>query len=247
MKKIEAIGIAQIAKEQLYKEEELSIHSRFENSMNLLSGSNLIYLGERALPFGLQIENFEDIKSSESVVYEDNNIIFTYQGIERYIKIDELDIIEDHHKGKLCKFKEKLELLKNYVELQTLKPLTYYLGRGQGLTPSGDDFLVGLYCVSFCNNHLQELMQDLKNIKFRDYTTTISAEYLEAARKGHFNPDLLELLACETKEEFENIVNEILAIGHSSGKDTLEGIQLGLNMIDKETKYEKENCGGTGW
>lgn len=247
MKKILGLGISHRANQELKKAKELSIHSKFEQSMNVLSGNNLIYIGERALPFGLKIQNYEDIKKADDVFYQAGQLIFLNQDHECFISVHDLPLIKDHHKGILKCLKEKYEVLKDMVELKPLKDLTDYLGRGQGLTPSGDDFIVGLYLVSFCNTKVKELIKELEQVDFKEYTTTISAEYLNAAKEGHFNPDLLELLACKNMNKFKYLINTILDIGHSSGRDTLEGVLVGLDIILKEEKHENENCSSTGW
>ena len=248
MEKINAKGISQIAKERLNERQALTIHSRFDQSLNLLSGTKLIYIGERALPFGIKIDNFEDLKNMQDVMYTKDKLIFTTkQGIKKYILIDALSVIDDRHEAHLYHLKEKKEFLKALVDTKALKPLHNYIGRGIGLTPSGDDFLVGLYSVSFCDANVYKIMNELKNTNFKGLTTSVSAEYLDAARKGHFNPDLIKLLASKTEKEFKETVRNILRIGHSSGRDTLEGVLQGLDIIDKEHKNEKENCSRTGW
>lgn len=247
MIKLEAIGIAPLAKEKLDHQKKLSIHSRFENSLNLLSGEDLIYIGERALPIGLQIKNYQMIKNAEDVHYKQSHLVFITSDSKYSIQVDELSIIDDRHQGELSCLKQKLNRLQEVVELKSLKDLTYYLGRGQGLTPSGDDFLVGLYCVSFCDQGLAKKMRVLRSVDFKKFTTSISAAYLEAARSGHFNPDLIELLKTKNSSQFENKVSTILEIGHRSGMDTLEGVLLGLSLMEKEGHDQYENSNSVRW
>lgn len=236
MIQIEAIGVALLAKEQLEQDKEIKIHSRYENSMNLLINNQLIYVGERALPFGLQVRNFEEVKQAIFVYSKDAQLVFVHSKQIVYVQLHELEIIEDKHQGELNCASGKLKRLLEMVELKRIKKMNYYLGRGQGLTPSGDDFLIGLYCVSFYDSQLATRMKSLQNLDFLDFTTSISAAYLNAARSGRFNPVLIELLNTKSRVEFERLILEILEIGHSSGMDTLEGITLGLSMIQEENK-----------
>lgn len=234
MNSIKAKRISEIAKESLKSNQELSIHSFFENSMNLLSGKQLIYVGERALPFGLQIENFDEIKDAQNVDLDKERMIFSLNGKKVFIDLKHLNLIEDKHRGNLTNLNDKLSNLKKSVRLLKEKPLEFYIGRGQGLTPSGDDFLIGMYCVSFCEQSIPNMMSSLSNTRFEGLTTSVSVAYLNAARQGYFNPDLIKLLSCESESEFELLKNRILDFGHSSGMDTLEGIVFGLQLIQKE-------------
>ena len=247
MNSIKAKGISDLAKKSLQSNSELCIHSVFDNSMNLLSGEQLIYVGERALPFGLQIENFENIKETNKVVLDHEKIIFYLDDKNSSLSLNDVSLIDDKHQGKLSRLNDKVLILEKKVRLLNEKPLEFYIGRGQGLTPSGDDFLVGMYCVSFCDESIPNMMSSLSNTQFEGLTTSISLAYLNAARKGYFNPDLIKLLSCDTRMEFESLLKSILNIGHSSGMDTLEGILFGLKMIQKEHTNENENCCSAGW
>ena len=117
-----------------------------------------------------------------------------------------------------------------------IKNYNYFLGRGEGLTPGGDDFIIGIMAAMNFFNHKKtgklkkELMQDIYK-----KTTDISAEYLYYGVISCFSLNITEfckklLLNNINKEEekkalyksYENLIKN----GHTSGVDTLMGILL---------------------
>lgn len=119
------------------------------------------------------------------------------------------------------------------------------IGLGQGLTPSGDDFLTGLF-LAFLICPAEEISQPLaekKEILFRtvkenlDRTNEISRAYLLSAMQGRFGENYHALLASEkeiSEKETEALLEKISQTGHSSGIDTLNGLAVGLELIRKE-------------
>ena len=117
-----------------------------------------------------------------------------------------------------------------------IKNYNYFLGRGEGLTPGGDDFIIGIMAAMNFLNHKKteklkkELMQDIYK-----KTTDISAEYLYYGVISCFSLNITEF--CK-KLLFNNINNEeekkalyksyenLIKNGHTSGVDTLMGILL---------------------
>jgi hypothetical protein len=107
--------------------------------------------------------------------------------------------------------------------------LAVLVGVGEGLTPSGDDLLVGaLAALDALGDDAarQRLASALTGCAVR--TTRLAAQMIEAARDGrHAEPVLgvLEALAGSTsREPLEVAAAALLAVGHRSGADTLRGI-----------------------
>ncbi|WP_339317263.1 DUF2877 domain-containing protein [Paenibacillus sp. FSL R10-2734] len=113
---------------------------------------------------------------------------------------------------------------------------TSLIGLGPGLTPAGDDFLVGLFTVmgtrndrycsyrSFC----EEVILQAKTL-----TNDISYMALEKAAVGQVREsisDLMEALFRGSEEELLLALNRVLAIGSTSGTDIALGIVSGLEM-----------------
>ena len=126
---------------------------------------------------------------------------------------------------------------------ETHQALRWLVGRGQGLTPSGDDFLAGLLAVHaaspFMDSETIGFLSDYISVKGR--TTDISAMYLTAALEKHFNVSIIRFLqAIETNDisKARICVEELLKIGHSSGKDTLAGLICGLKILSEIESLE---------
>lgn len=229
---IRAKSISNFAYKHLHDSQVIRIHSVFDKSMNLMCDNELIYIGSRALPFGIQIDEFNRIRNASWVYFNNDALYFNVGTVVEEVRIDGVDYIQDIHQGILKGIEWKIRYLKEHIDSVPLESLKNYLGRGIGLTPSGDDFIVGLYSVSFCDSKLERLMSELNRVNFSEYTTSISAQYLEMARLARFNPDLISLLETDDFFLFEDLFHRILNIGASSGKDTLEGVLKGLELIE---------------
>lgn len=106
----------------------------------------------------------------------------------------------------------------------------WLIGRGPGLTPAGDDFLMGwLYALWAgglgTRDEGQSPVTSLPSLLHR--TTTLSAAYLQAASKGEAAETwhtLVEVLNQPVVEErLTAAAQAILATGHTSGADALAG------------------------
>lgn len=104
--------------------------------------------------------------------------------------------------------------------------IDYLIGRGFGLTPTGDDMLVGyLLACCFTNQQNQRLLTYLKHtlITVDDLTTDVSRHYLLQAIAGNFSQTYTNIGWCRDQQTAKNVIQTILAIGHTSGADFLAG------------------------
>lgn len=117
------------------------------------------------------------------------------------------------------------------------------IGRGQGLTPSGDDFLCGWVVTLLCAEKNMKFTSQLSNtieylllqIKyFLNNTTWPSQMMLKGAIKGWTIEPVLELI----HDIFSGVsisldkLSKIWTIGHSSGADMIAGIYHALCFIN---------------
>ncbi|KZE52192.1 hypothetical protein AV540_09955 [Brevibacillus parabrevis] len=108
------------------------------------------------------------------------------------------------------------------------------VGLGPGLTPSGDDYLVGLCIVYKMQNipcylscHFFEKVVELS----RGLTNEISSITLKKAANGKVRESLVDLLRCLTqgsREELLPALEKVVGIGSSSGTDMALGLICGL-------------------
>jgi hypothetical protein len=118
------------------------------------------------------------------------------------------------------------------------------IGLGPGVTPSGDDvligFLAGLWslagrndmCLSFIHSFGDTLMQIAKQ------TTEISRTYLYHATQGQFSSSLSNLAeAIATHADVGQATQEAVRVGHSSGMDSVTGLLIGLYIWNMERSF----------
>lgn len=106
--------------------------------------------------------------------------------------------------------------------------LAQLVGLGIGLTPSGDDFLCGVLAgLIFSNAQNHPFAQCLRAeiVAHSPDTNDISRTFLACAVQRQFSLSVLRLAALPPAEK---ILQEFLAIGHSSGIDTLCGLAFGV-------------------
>nr|WP_300002935.1 DUF2877 domain-containing protein [Tissierella sp.] len=138
----------------------------------------------------------------------------------------------------------KLAVEKRDID-KSLNSLFSILGLGIGLTPSGDDFIMGLMSVLLVSKRSSSFIEELLSaIKERlkeslDKTTFLSSELYFYAVEDKYSSIFLDIFDGIKKENKDNLFKSIqvlLAMGHSSGTDTLCGIVFAMNLIDKAIK-----------
>lgn len=134
-------------------------------------------------------------------------------------------------------------LTRNLLQIDEI--LRYWIGRGEGLTPSGDDMLAGMLAVDAVTEiftdtfrlHLSELVEK------EALTTDISREYLKYALKRNFSSVVTGVLDALLKKDTDNLnkrTRELLRVGHSSGLDTAFGILIGMLIIRRKSNWHKK-------
>ncbi|EUJ45537.1 hypothetical protein PRIP_06763 [Listeria riparia FSL S10-1204] len=122
---------------------------------------------------------------------------------------------------------ELAKAIKSRDEAFIEQTLRYFIGRGSGLTPSGDDMLVGILLVDHVSDTFTETLQRL--ITTEQLTTDISQTYLKYALKGQFSDTLIALYkAFQTGEDTQALTQRIYQNGHTSGIDTIAGVALAM-------------------
>lgn len=117
------------------------------------------------------------------------------------------------------------------------------IGLGAGLTPSGDDLLVGfmagLWAIARQTGARRNFAQQFSQILIRlsSKTNEISRTFLILAAQGQFSSSLLTLekAIClgAAPQSVCQAADELLQFGHTSGKDLATGLLAGLAVWDK--------------
>jgi hypothetical protein len=112
------------------------------------------------------------------------------------------------------------------------------VGLGEGLTPSGDDFLVGLLAVLHLTGFLPCRADSAVQARFceciRLGTSQLSGEFLRCAFAGHFAEPLVRLmraLGAPPADAWPAHAATLATVGHSSGVDAMVGIALGCRLL----------------
>ena len=114
--------------------------------------------------------------------------------------------------------------------------LNALVGLGVGLTPAGDDFIVGylagLWSRSFRDPGIATLLRLLampvRQLSLR--TNAISRQMLLDALQGHFAERLIEVMRCVCGgSDVAGATMRALEVGHSSGADVLCGLLFGYS------------------
>lgn len=126
-------------------------------------------------------------------------------------------------------YKPRFVELRNEIIIATLSEdrenlvlwLSKLIGLGDGLTPFGDDYLLGfIYCQYVSEKY--ELIEAIKALtleKLGQLTSMISEEFLYHALNGRFSKNIVE-----------NNWDQLLNYGYNSGYFTLMGITDALNI-----------------
>ena len=164
---------------------------------------------------------------------------------------------ESHAKNKctnvIIKFAEEtientckiaLSLFKSNDFCASAANLSGLIGLGQGLTPSGDDILVGIMALMSHtdNSCASEFILKLKQRVTAGISGTgdVSAAYLMCAVNNRFSGYVLEMMkamAGEDPEKQIRSVEKVAMTGHSSGIDLLKGVRWACMALETE-------CGG---
>lgn len=117
--------------------------------------------------------------------------------------------------------------------------VAYLVGRGLGLTPSGDDVLMGFgTALRFL---YREDVSDLGQVFFKTVseaiprkTTAVSEAYYQALTGGYANEDYLELLEVirsRNASALRGALLRVLELGHTSGADSLLGFGAAFGCL----------------
>lgn len=267
-----------------------SVHSRFQNGLNIRMGERLFFIGtdkNGKLPFGIHLQNeaiqklLSSIQTpaavhwdndSKQLIFENSKITVNFQKgtpfsnivpltkddrsgqyLETFIKVlaiegektgldldieqfllEYLRIQKEKYSPSANEVYRLMDALSSHDSSEVDRVLRYFLGRGRGLTPSGDDHLVGLLAIhtisGICSPLFLQTIQDI--LLNESVTTDIGREYLLYALKGEFSSTIVNILNClaekDRQEEAEKHVLHLLTVGHSSGIDPAFGLLIGL-------------------
>lgn len=121
------------------------------------------------------------------------------------------------------------------------------IGYGSGLTPDGDDYLLGYLSALWpwqrftgIAVHLKSLRRVIRSQLYR--TTSISRHYLALALQGHYSQPIDHLtnvlMRGDALSDVVNSANQVMEFGSASGVDCLAGFLHGIRTLERLTQAE---------
>jgi hypothetical protein len=107
------------------------------------------------------------------------------------------------------------------------------LGKGEGLTPYGDDVVCGLVLGMLASGSpdADRLIDEVSQTDLEARTTAVSASLLRCACAGWCIPEVQRLMvALAAGRDIEPAVQALLRVGHSSGRGLLAGLGCALDV-----------------
>lgn len=124
--------------------------------------------------------------------------------------------------------------------------LSQMIGFGCGLTPSADDFLVGLLITLDALQSKKRIVLTSSIRPLLKRTTDISAAMLAHACDGRYGSAILKLFE-SSPESIDGTIIEAAKHGHSSGHDMLYGIQFALtHLLINENNHNQHTSSTRG-
>jgi hypothetical protein len=120
-------------------------------------------------------------------------------------------------------------------DLGDVSAIRALIGLGSGLTPSGDDLLVGYFAGLWCSVSGQDARAgfisnfgDVVN-RLSHLTNDISRTYLYHAAQGQVSSRLSDLAEAICRgDNSERLLDSAMQVGHTSGMDAVTGLLIGL-------------------
>lgn len=197
------------------------------NIVKFLDNYIIFYTQDGIKRVDIRNSNIVKLKIKPLNYFPEKGLKKTLKALNKYKVDQKIGIPSD---DLLSEFSNEMTTFKDFNPEQIV---TWLLGRGKGLTPSGDDILCGyifvLLLVDKANTYLASLVKQIRNnLKL---TTDVSKAYLICATQGYVNSKVYQLYKSFKNHNFKDIdseLNSILEIGHTSGKDLSYGIKLGI-------------------
>ncbi|MGA9466163.1 MAG: DUF2877 domain-containing protein [Exiguobacterium marinum] len=241
----------------------LQVEAVFQTGYNIRAGANLLYIGTTKngyAPFGIHMKTVDQLKwrvgdcllvGTGATIHHISTGVTVYPNQVMRMKVERIkpDPVQfERNIEEMNRFLKKLghDWSRAYREKE--QPLYDYLsnigqekgkqliGYGEGLTPSGDDVIVGYMAVCEVLGRPMGWQVDyVSSAKYR--TTRSSVAYYEAALRGEYTNELNRLITAlltRSPSDWQSDWERLIEFGSSSGQDTALGIYLAL-------KYEMED------
>lgn len=122
---------------------------------------------------------------------------------------------------------------------KSIEVILPFIGLGQGLTPSGDDFIAGMLLTLNRWKSIFQVDIDLKKMNTaiikhaKNATTFLSANLIELAAKGQADERIIDILdyVITGNKVSHNPTKDLLSYGNTSGMEVLAGILVAVSIF----------------
>jgi len=181
-----------------------------------------------------------------------------HSGLGQLIELSESDLSNEDVTSKmepiaqlaLPRILRLLKAIKSNNTQNLMESVTHLIGLGPGLTPAGDDLLIGLMLsMLYFAENLNVNTARVHNVNsaiiscVHARTTSVSQEFLIQAAIGNAHEqilNLIEVLLIRESNDVEQVARTVLAIGGTSGTDTILGVLLGSHLMLNESTWFRE-------
>lgn len=250
----QASAIGEIALSLLKTNSRLSVHSIFNNGFNIVNDKNdLIFVGTNKngyFPFGITIDKYTihhikeslkvgDVVKTNKAGIDHNDFmlminsaaLYSYETVNQKNDVNDIKTIVNEYdfsdyRNSDFRFDIVETIISKLANAEADFPLKYLVGRGQGLTPSGDDIITGILYI----DRLEPFIANIHRTALQSYinetvTTIVSENFIRLALKGIFSTRITAIGDSPNTDT----VDALLELGSSSGRDTLYGMYITLN------------------
>lgn len=249
----------------LKRNNSFEVHSSFRSTINLYNDNNFFTITKKkelVHPYSIILCDYERVPSLTS-----KDKVFLEPEIDK--QEEYVPYSMNNSKNKLCNLEKRLEQMtmllneeSNYLthlisvfpyieELQQailskekpmiIQALDKLIGNGLGLTPSGDDVIIGILAINTTINMLGYKKYKMISKEYfcnkANLTNKISWEVMNHAINGNFLFVLLEfcylVLTNDDQEKISLAFKNLTKIGHTSGYDLAVGVLIGLSCLVK--------------
>jgi hypothetical protein len=229
------------------KENDISFHSKYKQTVNFKVNKKIIAFQDKNLPltpYSVKLKNFDpniEVKDVQQLLNLNKKFKFIDLKIEKSVKIRKIFLSKNLNyflKSRASKsqilsaiFIQKTKNPFSAIIVNPKNNLDKFVGLGNGLTPAGDDFIIGYILGNYLlNKTTLKFKKKLRKIISKENATNdISRQFLDAAIDGYFNEFIIELVnKIKDNKSILALLSKISRIGASSGLDLLSGLYLSI-------------------
>lgn len=212
---------------------------QIEHNMECIVRNDQLHIGDLVIQFkDLSVQSLgsisDNFKLSETVLNGCQTLL-TWS-IKQTIHEGAMGVFHEHDDLISVYFIKKL---KSYLSSFDIHECKDFIGCGHGLTPSGDDVLVGMLAMAHAFNHLGFVHVLFKLCEPQlTQTTDVSQSMLRHAFNGRFNDYQAQLIqAISLDKDVKECAKQCSTLGHTSGYDFIVGVLMYYFMIKKGATY----------